>query len=106
MPRGAAGSHNYQQAQTHTDQKPKGRTTAYAFFIQTCREEHKRKHPNDKVVFGEFARKCADSWKVSKFLIYYRNVTEMGGSPCPLRMDKPWISCVLRPFLSPQSSYH
>ena len=52
--------------------------TAYAFFVQTCREEHKRKHPEEQVdmgcnriefyflfqvVFTEFSRKCADRWK-------------------------------------------
>lgn len=47
------------------DGKPKGRMSAYAYFVQTCREEHKKKHPNENVVFAEFSRKCADRWKVS-----------------------------------------
>ena len=46
------------------DSKPKGRMSAYAYFVQTCREEHKKKHPNENVVFAEFSRKCADRWKV------------------------------------------
>jgi len=37
--------------------------TAYAFFVQTCREEHKKKHPDESVVFSEFSRKCAERWK-------------------------------------------
>ena len=45
--------------------KPKGRMSAYAFFIQTCREEHKKKHPDEAVGFREFSQKCADKWKVS-----------------------------------------
>lgn len=45
------------------DGKPRGRTTAYAYFIQTCREEHKKKHPDEQVVFAEFSRKCAEKWK-------------------------------------------
>jgi len=45
------------------DVKPRGKMTAYAFFVQTCREEHKRKHPEEQVVFTEFSRKCADRWK-------------------------------------------
>jgi len=45
------------------DGKPKGRMSAYAYFVQTCREEHKKKHPNENVVFAEFSRKCADRWK-------------------------------------------
>lgn len=46
------------------DGKPRGRMTAYAFFVQTCREEHKKKHPDEQVVFAEFSRKCAEKWKV------------------------------------------
>ncbi|XP_064078860.1 uncharacterized protein LOC135196193 [Macrobrachium nipponense] len=45
------------------DSKPRGRMSAYAFFVQTCREEHKKKHPDENVVFSEFSRKCADRWK-------------------------------------------
>lgn len=48
------------------DPKPRGRMTAYAFFVQICREEHKKKHPEENVVFAEFSRKCADRWKVSQ----------------------------------------
>jgi high mobility group protein B1 len=47
------------------DSKPRGRMTAYAFFVQTCREEHKKKHPEESVIFAEFSRKCAERWKVS-----------------------------------------
>ena len=45
--------------------KPRGRMTAYAFFVQTCREEHKKKHPGESVVFAEFSKKCAEKWKVT-----------------------------------------
>lgn len=37
--------------------------TAYAFFIQTCREEHKKKHPGETVLFAEFSKKCSEKWK-------------------------------------------
>ncbi len=37
--------------------------TAYAFFVQTCRQEHKRKHPDEVVDFPDFAKKCAARWK-------------------------------------------
>lgn len=47
------------------DAKPRGRMTAYAYFVQTCREEHKKKHPDETVIFAEFSRKCAERWKVS-----------------------------------------
>ena len=45
--------------------KPRGRMTAYAFFVQTCRQEHKKKHPDENIVFQEFSKKCALRWKVS-----------------------------------------
>ena len=44
--------------------KPKGRMSAYTFFVQTCREEHRKKHPNENVNFTEFSKKCAERWKV------------------------------------------
>lgn len=53
MPRGKA------------EAKPRGRMTAYAFFVQTCREEHKKKHPEENVIFAEFSKKCSERWKVS-----------------------------------------
>ena len=46
------------------DGKPKGRMSAYTFFVQTCREEHRKKHPNENVNFTEFSKKCAERWKV------------------------------------------
>lgn len=45
--------------------KPRGRMTAYAYFMQSCRQEHKEKHPDENVVFLEFSRNCASKWKVS-----------------------------------------
>lgn len=45
------------------DGKPRGRMSSYAFFVQTCREEHKRKHPGESVVFAEFSRKCSEKWR-------------------------------------------
>lgn len=46
------------------DGKPRGRMSSYAFFVQCCREEHKKKHPGENVVFAEFTKKCAQKWKV------------------------------------------
>lgn len=66
MPRGKA------------DAKPKGRMTAYAFFVQTCREEHKKKHPEENVVFTEFTKKCAERWKVRiKIFIFKQSVERL-----------------------------
>lgn len=37
--------------------------SAYACFVQVIREEHKKKHPEETVVFAEFSKKCAEKWK-------------------------------------------
>lgn len=44
------------------DTRPRGRMTAYAFFVQTAREEQKRLHPGGSVVFADFSRNCAGRW--------------------------------------------
>lgn len=43
--------------------RPKGCMSAYACFVQVIREEHKKKHPDEAVVFAEFSKKCAEKWK-------------------------------------------
>ncbi|KAK7823440.1 hypothetical protein U0070_013789 [Myodes glareolus] len=37
--------------------------SSYAFFVQTCREEHKKQHPDASVNFSEFSKKCSEMWK-------------------------------------------
>ena len=44
--------------------KPRGRMSSYAFFVQNVRGEHKKKYPEETVVFAEFSRKCSEKWKV------------------------------------------
>jgi len=41
--------------------KPKGRTSAYAFFVQDRREMYKEK--DMQVQFAEFSKECAGLWK-------------------------------------------
>lgn len=41
--------------------KPKGRTSAYAFFVQHRRDEYKR--DQKPIHFAEFSKECADKWK-------------------------------------------
>ncbi|MBZ3878810.1 High mobility group protein B1 [Sciurus carolinensis] len=43
--------------------KPRGKMSSYAFFVQTCREEHKKKYPDASVNFSEFSKKCSERWK-------------------------------------------
>jgi hypothetical protein len=44
--------------------KPKGRTSAYAFFVQEKRNESKAK--GEEVDFTAFSKECADKWKDSR----------------------------------------
>ncbi|XP_076835535.1 high mobility group protein B3-like [Brachyhypopomus gauderio] len=44
--------------------KPKGKMSAYAYFVKTCREEHNKKKPDVPVNFSEFSKKCSERWKV------------------------------------------
>ncbi|EDL01676.1 mCG1025710, partial [Mus musculus] len=39
------------------------KTSSYAFFVQTCWEEHKKKHPDASVNFSEFSKKCSERWE-------------------------------------------
>ncbi|KAG7478673.1 protocadherin Fat 4-like [Solea senegalensis] len=43
--------------------KPRGKMSSYAYFVQTCREEHKKKHPEASVNFSEFSKRCSERWK-------------------------------------------
>ncbi|RXM31706.1 High mobility group protein B2 [Acipenser ruthenus] len=43
--------------------KPRGKMSSYAYFVQTCREEHKKKHPDTSVNFSEFSKKCSERWR-------------------------------------------
>ncbi|CAK6446380.1 unnamed protein product [Pipistrellus nathusii] len=46
-------------------EKPKGRMSAYAVFVQTCREEHKKKTPEVPVNFAELSKKFSERWKTT-----------------------------------------
>jgi len=43
--------------------KPRGKMSAYAFFLQVYRGELKQKNPNESVNFAEFSKRCAEKWK-------------------------------------------
>jgi len=61
MPRGRPRGSGVKVA--GTPDKPRGRMTAYAFFVQTCRNEHKKQHPDENVEFADFSRQCSERWK-------------------------------------------
>lgn len=96
--------------------KPKGKMSAYAFFVQTCREEHKKKNPEVPVNFAEFSKKCSERWKVLFFCVLQASLSWIsyiglltfrvapGGSFLPLRLLLPAfrIVCVLLFFKAGQ----
>ena len=43
--------------------KPRGKMSSYAFFVQTCLKEYKKKHPDSSVNFAEFSKKCSERQK-------------------------------------------
>ena len=43
--------------------KVMGRMTAYAFFVQICRDEHKKQYPGELLEYQVFSKKCAERWK-------------------------------------------
>jgi high mobility group protein B1 len=43
--------------------KPRGKLSPYAFFVQTCWEEHEKKHPDASVSFSAFSKTCSDGWE-------------------------------------------
>lgn len=51
--------------------KPRGKMSSYAYFVQTCREEHKKKHPEASVNFAEFSKKCSERWKVELIAVIF-----------------------------------
>jgi hypothetical protein len=52
-------------APSKNDGKPRGRTTAYNYFMQACRDEHKRNFPDQRLSMTEASKKCSERWKVS-----------------------------------------
>ena len=43
--------------------RPKGAMGAFAFFVKICREEHRKRYPEEIVDFSEFSKKCGERWK-------------------------------------------
>lgn len=70
------------------DGKPRGRMSSYAFFVQTCREEHKKKCPDENVVFAEFTKKCAQKWKVSTI---YFNMSSIVLNVCQWNVTSEYV---------------
>ena len=37
--------------------------TAYSYFVNACKDEHRRRFPDEQLPMAEFNRRCADRWK-------------------------------------------
>ncbi len=47
--------------------RPRSPLSGYACFVQVIREKHRSLNPNENVIFSEFAKKCAEKWRVIFF---------------------------------------
>lgn len=43
--------------------KPRGRTTAYAFFVMDEKESYQKENPGKKINFGDFSKLCGKKWQ-------------------------------------------
>ncbi|KAJ8269659.1 hypothetical protein COCON_G00122660 [Conger conger] len=77
--------------------KPKGKTSAYAFFVKTCREEHKIKSPGTSVNFAEFSKECSVRWKIL-------TAKEKGLFEDRAKVDKARYDREMRSYIPPKGS--
>merc|ERR1711939_1294594 len=45
--------------------KPRGRTTAYAFFVIDEKAKYQTENPGKKINFGEFSKLCGKKWQTT-----------------------------------------
>ncbi|XP_053428176.1 high mobility group protein B1-like [Nycticebus coucang] len=75
--------------------KPRGKMSSYAFFVQTCREEHKKKHPDASVNFSEFSKKCSERGKTM-------SAKKKGKSEDMAKMDKAHYEREMKTYIPPK----
>ncbi|KAL6472432.1 hypothetical protein MHYP_G00186200 [Metynnis hypsauchen] len=75
--------------------KPRGKMSSYAYFVQTCREEHKKKHPDTSVNFSEFSKKCSERWKTM-------SAKEKGKFEEMARLDKARYEREMKNYVPPK----
>lgn len=75
--------------------KLRGKMSSYAFFVQTCREEHKKKHPDASVNFSEFSKKCSERWKTM-------SAKEKGKFEDMAKADKARYEREMKTYIPPQ----
>uniref|UniRef100_H0XIH4 HMG box domain-containing protein n=1 Tax=Otolemur garnettii TaxID=30611 RepID=H0XIH4_OTOGA len=75
--------------------KPRGKMSSCAFFVQNCREEHKKKHLDASVNFSEFSKKCSKGWKTM-------SAKEKGKFEDIAKVDKAHYERELKTYISPK----
>ncbi|KAL1784544.1 high mobility group protein B1 [Sigmodon hispidus] len=75
--------------------KLRGKMSSYAFFVQTCPEEHKKKHPDASVNFSEFSKKCSERWKTM-------SAKEKGKSEDMAKADKVRYEREMKTYIPPK----
>ncbi|XP_059550549.1 high mobility group protein B1-like [Myotis daubentonii] len=75
--------------------KPRGKMSLCAFFVQTCWEEHKKKHPDASVNFSEFSKKCSERWKTM-------SAKEKGKCEDMAKADKARYEREMKTYIPPQ----
>lgn len=75
--------------------KLRGKMSSYAFFVQTCQEEHKKKHPDASVNFSEFSKKCSERWKTM-------SAKEKGKFEDMAKADKARYEREMKTYISPK----
>lgn len=75
--------------------KPRGKMSSYAYFVQTCRSDHKKKHPDAVVNFAEFSKKCSEQWKS-------QSAKEKGRFEDMARQDKVRYEREMRNYIPPK----
>uniref|UniRef100_A0A2I3H003 HMG box domain-containing protein n=1 Tax=Nomascus leucogenys TaxID=61853 RepID=A0A2I3H003_NOMLE len=75
--------------------KPRGKMSSYAFFVQTCWEECKKKHPDASVNFSEFSKKCSERWRAM-------SAKEKGKFEDMAKVDKAHYEREMKTYIPPK----
>ena len=51
--------------------KPKGKMSAYQFFMVSLKEERKAKNPGEPLKLAELSKDVSEKWKVRSFHLFY-----------------------------------
>ena len=73
----------------------RGKMSSYALFLQTCLEEHKKKHPDASVNFSEFSKKRSERWKTMA-------AKEKGKFEVMRKADKDHYEREMKTYIPPQ----